>query len=52
MKAKEVISIFEDFEEDVEDEDLTDYEKVKGVLKDVEDKKDQSLWKTFDGYNK
>ena len=51
MKAKDVISIFEDFEEDVEDEDLTDYEKVKGVLKDVEDKKDRSLWKTFDGYN-
>src|SRR5271168_4293111 len=51
MKAKEVISIFEDFEEDVEDEDLTDYEKVKGVLKDVEDKKVQSLWKTFDGYD-
>ena len=51
MKAKEVISIFEDFEEDVEDEDLTDYEKVKGVLKDVEDKKVRSLWKTFDGYD-
>jgi len=51
MKAREVIRIFEDFEEDVEDEDLTDYEKVKGVLKDVEDKKDRSLWKTLDGYD-
>src|ERR1700678_4082933 len=48
MKSKEVISIFEDFEED---EDLTYYEKVKGVLKDVEDKKVWSLWKTFDGYD-
>src|ERR1700678_4014225 len=48
MKPREVIAIFE---EDVEDKDLTDYEKVKGVLKDVEDKKVWSLWKTFDGYD-
>src|SRR5271168_1810281 len=48
MKPREVIAIFE---EDVEDKDLTDYEKVKGVLKDVEDRKVRSLWKTFDGYD-
>ena len=51
MKPREVIEIFEDFEGNTED-DLTDSEKVKGVLKDVEDKKVRSLWKTFDGYDK
>ena len=51
MKAREVIEIFEDFEEEVKDEDLTDLEKVKGVLKDVDDRKVRSLWKSFDGYD-
>ena len=51
MKAREVLEIFEAFEEDIEDEDLTDSEKVKGVLKDVDDRKVQSLWKSFDGYD-
>ena len=51
MKAREVLEIFEDFEEEVEDEDLTDSEKVRGVLKDVDDRKVRSLWKSFDGYD-
>jgi hypothetical protein len=51
MKSRKVIAIFKDFEEDVEDEDLVDFEKMKGVLKDVEEKKVRSLWKTFDGYD-
>jgi len=49
MKPREVIAIFEDFEEDADDE-LTDSEKVKEVLKDVDDKQVRSFWKTLDGY--
>lgn len=49
MKPREVIAIFEDFEEDADDE-LTDSEKVKEVLKDVDDKQVWSFWKTLDGY--
>ena len=48
MKPREVIAIFEDFEEDADDE-LTDSEKVKEVLKDVDDKQVRSFWKTLEG---
>jgi len=51
MKSREVIDIFEDFEEDADD-GLMDSEKVKGVLKDVVDKQVRSFWKTLDGYDK
>ena len=35
----------------MEDKDLMDSGKVKGVLEDVDDRKVQSLWKTLDGYD-
>lgn len=49
MKPREVIAIFEDFEGDADDE-LTESEKVKEVLKDVDDKQVRNFWKTLDGY--
>jgi hypothetical protein len=48
MKPREVIVIFEDFED--ADDGLTDSERVKEVLKDVDDKQVRSFWKTLDGY--
>ena len=51
MKPRDVIEIFEDFEEDADDEDLTDWEKMKEVLKYVADRKTRNLWKSFDGYD-
>ena len=50
MKPGKVIAIFKDFEQDVDDS-LMDSERVKGVLKDVDDKQVWSFWKTLDGYD-
>lgn len=50
MKAKDVVKVFKEFEDDIEDDELMDSEKVKGVLNFV-DRKDQILWKTMDGYD-
>ena len=52
MKAKDIIRIFESFEDDTEDDELTDSEMVKGILMDLDDRKDRSLWKTMEGYDK
>jgi len=51
MKAKDAVKVFELFENDVEHDDLTDSERVKGIVKELDDRKDRSLWKTMDGYD-
>ena len=51
MKSKAVVRIFESFEDDIEGDDLTDSEKVKEVLRYVDDREDQCLWKSMDGYD-
>ena len=51
MKAKDVVRLFERFEDDTEDDELTDSEKVKGIVMDLDDRKDRDLWKTMDGYD-
>ena len=52
MKAKDVLRLFEMFEDDMEDRQLTDSEKVKGIVKEVDDRRVWDLWKTLDGYDK
>src|SRR5882757_5001952 len=51
MKAKDVVKVFESFEDETEDDELMDLEKVKGVLRSLDDRKDRNLWKTMDGYD-
>ena len=51
MKAKDVMRIFEVFENDTEDDELTDSEMVKEILKEIDDRKTRDLWKTMDGYD-
>ena len=51
MKAKDIIRIFESFEDDTEDDKLTDSEMVKGILKELDNRKVRDLWKTMDGYD-
>src|SRR5882757_7411091 len=51
MKEKDVVKVFESFEDETEDDKLMDSEKVKGVLRNLDDRKVRSLWKTMDGYD-
>ena len=51
MKAKDILQLFEMFEDDMEDEQLTDSKKVKGILKEVDDKRVRDLWKSMNGYD-
>jgi len=51
MKVKDVVQIFETFEDDTEDDELTDSEKVKGILKEIDDRRVRDLWKTMDGFS-
>ena len=51
MKAKDVVKVFEIFEDNTEDDELTDSEKVKGVLKDVDDRQVRRFWRTLEGYD-
>jgi len=51
MKAKEVVRLFEAFEDDIEGEELTDSEMVKGVLREIDDRRVRDLWKTLDGFS-
>ena len=51
MRAKDAVKAFELFEDDVGHDDLTDSERVKGIVMDLDDRKDRSLWKTMEGYD-
>jgi len=51
MKARDAVEVFESFEDDVDHDDLTDSEKVKEILRYVDDRKDRCFWKSMDGYD-
>jgi len=51
MKARDAVEAFESFEDDLDYDELTDSEKVKGVLKELDDKRVRDLWKTLDGFS-
>ena len=38
-----MVKVFESFEDETEDDELMDSEKVKGVLKNLDDRKDRNL---------
>ena len=43
MKAKDVVRLFERFEDDTEDDELTESEMVKGILKELDNRKVRDL---------